>query len=99
MKASEKIRLLLMGYKPEYIKGLEEEELKEKEPEKETEKETEKEPEKEPEKSIEDLEKEIDSLKKQLEAAQKDNRNKDFENDSTSSQDELLEDICKQLMN
>ena len=104
MKASEKIQLLLKGYKPDYIKELEEEELREKEelekePEKEPEKESEKESEKEPEKSTEDLEKEIESLKKQLEVAQKGNRNEDFEDDSTSSQEELLEDICKQLMN
>ena len=88
MKASEKIQLLLKGYKPDFIKELEEQELKEKEPEKEPEK-----------KSIEDLEKEIESLKNQLEAAQKDNRNKDFEDDSTGSQDELLEDIINNLFN
>ena len=91
MKTAEKIQLLLKGYKPEYIKELEDEELKEKEVEKETEKET--------EKIIDDLRKENESLKNQLEAAQKDNRNEDFENDSTSSQEELLEDICKLLMN
>ena len=97
MKASEKIQLLLKGYKPDYIKELEEEELKEKEePEKKDEPEKKGEPEK---KSVEDLEKEIESLKNQLEAAQKDNRNKDFEDDSNSSQEELLEDIMKELIN